>query len=71
MGETIPAEQYLREALRTEEFRVVRTFRVETPRVRDVDIYEFLGAGKEPHDFELAFPLLGDGVNYRVQPIQQ
>lgn len=69
--DNIPAEQYLREALRSEEFRVVRTFHVETPRVRNVDVYEFLDAGPQPREFEMAFPLLGDGVTYRVQPIQR
>jgi hypothetical protein len=69
--DNIPAEQYLREALRGEEFRLVRTFRVETPRVRNVDIYEFLGAGPQPQEFEMAFPLMGDGVSYRIQPIQR
>ena len=35
----IPAEQYLRELLRSDEFRLVRTFQVKTPTVRHVDIY--------------------------------
>lgn len=69
--DNIPAEQYLREALRSEEFSVVRTFQVETPRVRNVDVYEFLGAGPQTHEFDMAFPLLGNGVSYRVQPIQR
>jgi hypothetical protein len=69
--DNIPAEKYLREALRSPEFHMVRTFKVEAPTVRNVDVYEFLGAGQPPHEFELFFPLLGDGVTYRVQPIQR
>jgi hypothetical protein len=69
--DNIPAEKYLREVLRSEDFRLVRTFQVETPVMRNVDVYEFLGATQQPHEFQIAFPLMGDGVSYRIQPIQQ
>jgi len=70
LNNTIPAEQYLRTALRSDEFRIVRTFHVETPIVHEVDVFEFRSHGEQPHEFEIAFPLL-NGMRYRVQPIQR
>ena len=67
----IVAERYLRDALRSEEFRLLRTFPVETPTAHHVDLYEFLGAIEQLDEYEVAFPELGKGIRYRIRPIQR
>ncbi len=67
----IPAEQYLRELLRGDEFLLVRTFEVETPTVRHVDIYWSRNPGEPVRTWEIPFPELGAGVSYRIEPIQR
>jgi len=67
----IQAEVYMRNALRSGDFRLVHSFRVETPTVHDIDLYELLNAREQPREFDLAFPELGDGVHYRTEPIQR
>jgi len=67
----IPAEQYLRKLLRSDEFSLVRTFEVETPTVRHVDIYWSRDPGAPVRSLDIPFPELGEGVAYRVEPIQR
>jgi hypothetical protein len=67
----VPAERYLREALRTQEFRLLRSFRVVTPTVREIDLYQYLDPGERPQQFEMAFPEFGENAKYRIGPIQR
>ena len=68
---TVATEKYLRTALNDGQFRLVRTFPVEMPTVRHIDVYELLNTGVIPETFEFTFPVLGDGVSYRVRPVNQ
>jgi hypothetical protein len=67
----IQAAKYLRAALTSADFRLVRTVRVEANDVTDVDVYEFLGKFSVPSHVELPFPILGDGVKFYVKPIER
>jgi hypothetical protein len=59
---------YLREALKGTEFRLVRTFPVETPDITQVDVFEFIGPVTTPEYFEIPFPVLGPNEIRRVKP---
>ena len=59
---------YLRQALKGPEFRLVRTFPVETPDITQVDVFEFTGPVTTPEYFEIPFPVLGSDVVRRVKP---
>jgi hypothetical protein len=67
----IQAAKHLRTALTGGEFRLVRSFRVETLNVTDVDVYEYLGVFSVPFQVELPFPILGDEVKALAKPIDR
>jgi hypothetical protein len=67
----IQAAKHLRTALTGGEFRLVRSFRVETLNVTDVDVYEYLGVISVPFQVELPFPILGDEVKALAKPIDR
>lgn len=66
----IAAARALREAVaRPEHFRLLRSFKVTSPELRDIDVYEQLGTIAVPPSVELPFPVLGNGVTFDAQPI--
>ena len=69
MTDVVPAEQYLREVLSWNEFRLVRSFRVETPQVTDLDLYEYTGELDIPQQYDLRFLNVGENAIFRVSPI--
>lgn len=67
----VMAQRYLREALRTKEFRLVRSFPMQAGGVTDVDVYEYVGPMFSPSEVELRFPSLGEGLTFRSRPIER
>ena len=71
LHENFPLIEQLREALRGPEFRLVRTFEVNAPRVRYIDLYEYRTPPTSPDAVRLHFPLLGQDTGFSVQPIER
>ena len=66
----IQAEHYLRQALAGNQFRLVRSFHLDTPGGSDVDLYTFASTVSSPGRLDLQFPILGDNVRFWVKPIE-
>jgi hypothetical protein len=67
----IAAAKYLRQAVTGPEFQFVKSFPIVAPYVTHVDVYRFLLPVEKPHELELPFPILGDGVKFRAKPIER
>ena len=67
----IAAVQMLRQVLRRDSFRLVRSFHVGSRDVSDIDVYEQIGAVARPSALELPFPVLGNGVSFDARPIER
>lgn len=65
------AGYYLQQALAGPDFRLVRTFRVQAPRVSDVDVYEYQGKLVVPESFDIPFPVLGEKVAPKIKPLEK
>jgi hypothetical protein len=70
-SEDIPVAHSLRTALNGGQFRFVRSFKLITPEMTEVDIYEQLGPITYPDSIELPFPALGGGITYQAKPIRR
>jgi hypothetical protein len=70
MNDVVPAELYLRRVLSGNEFRLVRSFRVETPQITDLDLYEYTGELAVPEEYDLRFLTVGENAVFRLTPIQ-
>jgi hypothetical protein len=67
--EKIAPMRYLREAVKTSAFDLVRSFPITGREVDRVDVYRFNLPVAEIDEIELPFPVLGQDVKYRVRPI--
>ncbi len=61
--------RYLRQALQTPDFELVRSFPITGREVDRVDVYRFKLPVAQVDKIELPFPVLGQGVKYLVRPI--
>jgi hypothetical protein len=61
--------RYLREAVNTSAFELVKSFPIDAPMIERVDVYRFKLPVAEVREVELPFPRLGPGVKFRVRPI--
>ena len=61
--------RYLRQALQTPAFELVRSFPITAPQTDRVDIYRFTLPITAVDEVELPFAVLGPNVRYRVRPI--
>ena len=69
-AEQIAPARLLREAVKGPEFERVRSFPIAPGRgIERVDVYRLLGPVERVDEVELPFPILGEGVSYRVTPI--
>lgn len=69
MSDVIPAELYMRKALSADDIRFVRSFRIDTPRVTDLDLYEFIGALSLPAQYDIRFLGVSKDSVFRIEPI--
>ncbi len=67
----IAAARYLRQAVTGSEFQFVRSFPIVSRQATHVDVYRFLLPIEKPAELELPFPILGDGVMFRVKPLER
>ncbi|HEV2854308.1 MAG TPA: glycosyltransferase family 39 protein [Thermoanaerobaculia bacterium] len=67
----VPAARRLREAVEGPEFQLVRSFPISGTGIERVDVYRLLGAHATPETARLPFPILGQGVQYQVKPIER
>jgi hypothetical protein len=69
-AEQVAPARLLREAVKGPEFERVRSFPIANGRgIERVDVYRLLGPVEHVDEVELPFPMLGEGVGYRVRPI--
>ena len=64
-----PAMRHLREAVRTPDFELVRSFSIAGPKIERVDVYRMLGAVERRRTVRLPFPLISSDTLYEVEPI--
>lgn len=69
LSSAIQATRYLRQALLSKEFRLVRSFRIEADDVQGIDVYEYLGNIEYPSAYLLHFPILGQNTSFTVNPL--
>jgi hypothetical protein len=62
------AQVYLREALTDGDFQLVKTFPIESPRTKEVEVYEYKGPVVRSEYEEIPLPSLGGGGVRRVKP---
>jgi hypothetical protein len=67
--EKLAPMRYLRQAVKTDAFELVRSFPITGREVDRVDVYRFKLPVAEQDEVELPFPVLGQDVKYRVRPI--
>ena len=65
----LAAMRYLRQAVKTPAFELVRSFPIAAYQTERVDVYRLKGPITEVDEVELPFPVLGQDVKYRVRPI--
>jgi hypothetical protein len=70
-SEKVPTARLLRETVHGPEFELVRVFPFGRSGSSRVEVYRFLLPVETPDDVELPFPVLGEGVGYRVKPISR
>lgn len=61
--------RYLREAVKTDAFELVRSFPIAAHQTERVDVYRLKLPITEVDEVELPFPVLDQDVKYRVRPI--
>jgi len=66
-----PAARLLREAVRGPEFELVRSFPLSGEGLERVDVYRFKGPVQTIDEADLPFQVLGDGVRFKIRPIQR
>jgi len=62
------AQFYLRQALTDGDFQLVRIFPIESPRTKEVEVYEYKGPVVRSEYEEIPLPSLGGGGVRRVKP---
>ncbi len=67
--EQVAAMRYLRQAVKTPAFELVRSFPIAAYQTERVDVYRLKLPIAEVAEVELPFPVLGQDVKYRVRPI--
>ena len=67
--ENIASMRYVRQAVKTAAFALVRSFPIRGPQTDRVDVYRFTLPIEAVDAIELPFALLGPEVKYRVRPI--
>jgi hypothetical protein len=69
-AEQVAPARLLRETVKRPEFKLVRSFPVAAGQgVERVDVYLLLVPVERVDEVDLPFPILGEGVSYRVRPI--
>jgi hypothetical protein len=61
--------RYLRDAVNTPAFELVKSFPIDGPLIKRVDVYRLTMPVAEVQEVDLPFPALGPDVTYRVRPI--
>ena len=67
--ENIASMRYVRQAVKTSAFALVRSFPITAPQTDRVDVYRFILPIEAVDAIELPFAILGPDVKYRVRPI--
>jgi hypothetical protein len=65
----VASMRYLRQAVKTPAFDLVRSFPISAYQTERVDVYRFNLPVAEVDEVDLPFPVLGQDVKYRVRPI--
>jgi hypothetical protein len=67
--ESLDPMRHLRQAVRTSAFELVQSFPISAYQTDRVDVYRLKLPVAEVDEVELPFPVLGEGVKFRVRPI--
>jgi hypothetical protein len=68
---TVSGGRLLRETVKGPQFELIRTFPVSGYGITQIDVYRFKLAVDPVEDVELPFPILGQGVSFKVRPIRR
>jgi hypothetical protein len=67
--ESLVPMRHLRQAVKTSAFELVQSFPIQAYQTDRVDVYRLKLPVAEVDEVELPFPVLGEGVKFRVRPI--
>ncbi len=66
----IPASNLLREAVQDRRFELFRSFPISGPGLDRIDVYRFKLNPWPVDAMDMPFPILGEGVRFKIRPIQ-
>jgi hypothetical protein len=67
----LPAARLLREAVQRPEFELIQSFQVTAPGIEHIDVYRFKEPIQPVSEVDMPFQVLGDGIRFKMQPIER